>query len=56
MFSHVPLANALRGAGHQVMTTASVDEMADTIAGVGLSAVRTTRPGVSPRQVIAESA
>jgi UDP:flavonoid glycosyltransferase YjiC (YdhE family) len=55
VFSHVPLANALRNAGHQVMTTASVDEMVDTIAGVGLSAVRTTAPGVTPRQVIAES-
>lgn len=55
VFSHVPLANALRNVGHQVMTTASVDELLDTIAGVGLSAVRTTAEGVSPRQIIAES-
>ncbi len=55
VFSHVPLANALRNAGHQVMTTASVDELLDTIAGVGLSAVRTTDPDRSPQQVIADS-
>jgi UDP:flavonoid glycosyltransferase YjiC (YdhE family) len=55
VFSHVPLANALRNAGHQVMTTASVDELVDTIAGVGLSAVRTTDPELSPQQIIAAS-
>nr|AXL06417.1 DUF1205 domain-containing protein [uncultured bacterium] len=55
VFSHVPLANALRNAGHQVMTTASVDELLGTIAGVGLSAVRTTDPDRSPQQVIADS-
>lgn len=55
VFSHVPLANALRNIGHQVMTTASVDEMVDTIAGVGLSAVRTTDPDLTPRKIIADS-
>ncbi|GAA3537612.1 glycosyltransferase [Amycolatopsis ultiminotia] len=55
VFSHVPLANALRNAGHQVMTTASVDSMLESIAGVGLSAVRTTDPALSPKQIITDS-
>lgn len=55
VFSHVPLATALRNAGHQVMTTASLDEMLPTIAGVGLSAVRVTDPDLTPRQILADS-
>ena len=38
VFSHVPLANALRNAGHEVMTTASLDEMLPVINSVGLTA------------------
>ncbi|MEU1888268.1 nucleotide disphospho-sugar-binding domain-containing protein [Micromonospora sp. WMMD987] len=53
IFSHVPLGTALRNAGHQVMMTASLDDLVSTIAGVGLSAVRVTDPGVSPREIIA---
>ncbi|MFI9639175.1 nucleotide disphospho-sugar-binding domain-containing protein [Micromonospora sp. NPDC051925] len=53
IFSHVPLGTALRNAGHQVMMTASLDDLVPTIAGVGLSAVRVTDPGVSPREIIA---
>ncbi|GAA3435894.1 glycosyltransferase [Kutzneria kofuensis] len=55
VFSHVPLANALRNAGHQVMTTASVDELMPTISGVGLAAVRVTDPNLTPQQIIAQS-
>lgn len=53
VFSHVPLATALRNAGHQVMMTASLDELIPIIAGVGLPAVRVTDPNVSAREIIA---
>ncbi|MDM4723029.1 DUF1205 domain-containing protein [Micromonospora sp. WMMA1363] len=53
IFSHVPLATALRNAGHQVMVTASLDDLIPTITGVGLPAVRITDPELSPRQIIA---
>ncbi|MFE0023231.1 glycosyltransferase [Amycolatopsis sp. NPDC059021] len=55
VFSHVPLANALRNRGHQVMTTASVDTLMPTIAEVGLAAVRTTDPELNPQKIIAQS-
>jgi UDP:flavonoid glycosyltransferase YjiC (YdhE family) len=54
IFSHAPLAMALRNAGHQVMMTASIEDMIPTIAEVGLPAVPITDPNVSPRQVLAD--
>jgi UDP:flavonoid glycosyltransferase YjiC (YdhE family) len=53
VFSHVPLATALRNAGHQVMMTASLEELIPVIAGVGLPVVRITDPELSARQIIA---
>jgi UDP:flavonoid glycosyltransferase YjiC (YdhE family) len=53
IFTHVPLATALRNAGHQVMMTAAMDGMIKTITEVGLSAVRVTDPNLSARQIIA---
>ncbi|MCN0179055.1 glycosyltransferase [Salinispora arenicola] len=53
VFSHVPLAMALRNSGHQVMVTASLDDMIPTIAGVGLPAIRTTDPDLGPREIFA---
>ncbi|WP_131732788.1 glycosyltransferase [Actinomadura formosensis] len=53
IFSHVPLATALRNAGHQVMVTASNEEMIQTIVDVGLPAVRVTDPDVSLQQILA---
>jgi len=55
VFSHVPLANALRNAGHEVMTTASLDEMLPVINSVGLTAFRTTDPNKTTREIIAQA-
>lgn len=56
IFSHVPLATALRNAGHDVIVTASVDGMVETITGVGLPAVRVTDPELTPQKIIASKA
>lgn len=52
VFSQVPLATALRDAGHQVMMTASVDEMLEVIAGTGIPAVPVTVPGPTVQEII----
>lgn len=54
VFSHVPLANALRNAGHQVMMSVSIDEMIPTITEVGLAAVPVADPNKTPREIIAD--
>jgi UDP:flavonoid glycosyltransferase YjiC (YdhE family) len=53
VFSHAPLAMALRNAGHQVMVSASVDEVVPTISEIGLPAVPVADPDVTPQQVLA---
>lgn len=53
IFSHVPLATALRNAGHQVMMTASVEDVIPTIVEVGLPAVRVTDPNRTLREILA---
>lgn len=53
IFTHVPIATALRNAGHQVMMTTSIDAMLPVITQVGLSSVPITNPDLTPRQVIA---
>nr|AXL06033.1 protein of unknown function DUF1205 [uncultured bacterium] len=52
VFSHVPLSNALRNAGHQVMVTVSNEELIQTIVGVGLPAVRVTDPDRTIQEII----
>lgn len=54
IFSHVPLATALRNAGHQVMMTASMEAMIKTITDVGLPAVPVTDPNLSAQDVLAK--
>jgi hypothetical protein len=56
VFSHVPLATALRNAGHQVMMTASLDELNSTIPAVGLPCVRITDPSLTAREIIGRDA
>nr|AXL05697.1 protein of unknown function DUF1205 [uncultured bacterium] len=53
IFSHAPLATALRNAGHQVMVTASVEDVVQTITEVGLPAVPITDPNLTPQQILA---
>lgn len=52
VFSQVPLATALRDAGHQVMMSGSVDEMVDVITSTGMPAVPATVPGVTVQEII----
>nr|AXL06036.1 dNTP-hexose glycosyl transferase [uncultured bacterium] len=54
-FCHVALATALRDAGHQVMVTASDDEVMPTIAGAGLSALPVVDPGLTRQQIVADA-
>lgn len=54
IFSHAPLGTALRNAGHQVMMTASIEDIIPTIAEVGLPAVRITDPNLTPQKVLAD--
>lgn len=54
IFTHAPLANALRNAGHQVVMTASLDDMVTTITEVGLPAVRITDPDLTARQILVD--
>lgn len=53
IFSHAPLANALRDAGHQVMVSASVEDVLGRIVEVGLPALRVTDPNRSLREILA---
>lgn len=53
IFSHAPLATALRNAGHQVMMTASVEDVVPTITEIGLPALPITDLDMTPQQIIA---
>ncbi|RSN55632.1 MULTISPECIES: glycosyltransferase [Actinomadura] len=55
IFTHAPLATALRNAGHQVMVTSSIEEMIPVITGVGLPAVPVTDPETTPQQILAKA-
>ena len=54
IFSHVPLGTALRNAGHQVMMTASMDQMVDVLTQTGLPVVPITDPNYTPQKVLAD--
>lgn len=56
IFTHAPLATALRNAGHQVMMAGSVEDVIPTIAGVGLPALPITDPNLTPQQILASEA
>jgi UDP:flavonoid glycosyltransferase YjiC (YdhE family) len=53
IFSHAPLATALRNAGHQVMVSASVEDVLPRIVEVGLPALRVTDPNRTLRDILA---
>ncbi|WP_320065563.1 glycosyltransferase [Micromonospora sp. RTGN7] len=52
-FNHVALGTELRNAGHQVMVTASSDEVMPTIARAGLPALPVMEPGLTRKQIMA---
>ncbi|WP_084550726.1 glycosyltransferase [Actinomadura rifamycini] len=52
-FGHVALGTALRDAGHQVMVTASSDDVMPSIAAAGLPALPVMEPGMTRERIVA---